>query len=126
MLLTNKPNYRVAWSAFIEHNDFELDRDYDSCFEMGDGSVVAEALKRLPYQYTDNTAAQIRNILYRLENLDFEKYLNDIAKQYNTSVSIVENALMAFNGVDKKLEQKLKTGLADIKQITGDSNLRVH
>ena len=90
---------------------------------MGDGSVITNALKQLPFQYADNSAEHIRNILHTLENLHFENYLDEIAKQYNTSISIVENALKAFNGVDKKLEQKLRTGFTDIKQITGDSTL---
>lgn len=126
MLLTNKADYRVAWSAFIERHDCDQDRDYDSCFEMGDGGIVSEALKHLPFKYTDNPAEQIRHVLHKLENLHFENYLDDIAKQYNTRVSVVENALKAFNGVDKKLEQKLRTGLADSKKISEGSNMHAY
>jgi hypothetical protein len=64
-LLERDPCYRVAWAYHIIQGSYEKDRDFDTCFEMNDGQLVASAIDFLRLRATKPTKSKIKKAILK-------------------------------------------------------------
>ncbi len=62
-LLAGEPCYRVAWAHYIIQGSYDKDRDFDTCFEMNDGQLVAFAIDYLRLRAIKPTKVNIGKAL---------------------------------------------------------------
>ena len=62
-LLEGDVCYRIAWGLCVLQNGYDKDRDFDTCFEMGDGQLVSASIDYIRLRGSKPTKMNIDNAI---------------------------------------------------------------